>query len=422
MQFANPIWLWALSGLVIPVGIHLLSRKEGKVIYIGSLRHLDESSTRQFKAIRLNEIVLLIIRCLLLILTVLLLAGIQWRYTSAEEQKWLVLEPGIQKDKTITSLTDSLTTAGYETHYLAPGFPATEDTTAYSTKNYWALISQLKSSRAREVVVLSKSYLKDFTGERVILPPSIQWITVDSDKKETMVMATLYKSDSAIVRLAKGDAKQTSFEYSTTRTHPDQQTISSQNDSLKINITDTIHVTIVYDDQAFEFDATILKASIKSIEHIPAVITQTTIKRIADFQYTPTDWIIWLSDKPFQKAETCNIITYKNEPTAKDILYPEGSQIPHQHWTLSKRLNIDNALQEHLTATLASALLQNKILEQKATEADQRNIPEAFLETSSENLSATKRVIVTTPLDKYLIVLIALMLLTERLLAYKRNQ
>lgn len=420
MQFANPIWLWALSGLVIPVSIHLLSRKEGKVIYIGSLRHLEESSTKQFKAIRLNEVLLLIIRCILIILTVLLLAGLQWQHAATEDQKWLVIEPGLQNDKAIHALTDSLTIAGYETHYLAPGFPTEDDTTIHNTKNYWALIDPLKSSRAQQVIVLSRSYLKDFTGERVILPPSVKWITVDADPQEATVMAAKYKSDSAITRLAKSDAQRTAYEYKTTAISPAHQTVSPQ-DSVTFTTMDTINVTLAYDN-SFQFDATILEASLKAIEHIPAVEIRITIKHTTDFQYAPTDWIIWLSDKSFTGTDTCHIITYKNNPAANAILYRSGPQTPYQHWTLPKRLNIDNALQQHLTATLAAALLQNNTLEKEAARTDQRTIPEVFLHASTENLSTSGNVIVTTPLDKYLIILISLMLLTERLLAYKRNQ
>jgi hypothetical protein len=420
MQFANPIWLWALSGLVIPVSIHLLSRKEGKVIYIGSLRHLDESSTKQFRAIRLNEVLLLIMRCILIILTVLFLAGLEWTHAATEGQKWLVIEPGIQKDKSIISLTDSLTVAGYETHYLAADFPKEEDTTAYSIKNYWMLIDQLKSSHAQQVIILSRSYLKDFAGERAILPASVKWITVDEESKETAVMAVKYKSDSAIVRVSKGDAQQTAYEYKITGISPAQQTLSSQN-NIAFNTTDTIQVTIAH-DKSFLFDATILEASLKAIGHMPAVKIKTTIKNTIDFQYTPTGWIIWLSDKSFPHIDTCNVITYKNNPSANAILYRSGAQTPYQHWILPKRLNIDNALQQHLTTTLAAALLQNNTLEKEAIQADQRTIPESFLHASSENLSAAQRVIVTTPLDKYLILLIALLLLAERLLSYKRNQ
>ena len=65
MQFAQPIFLWALAGLSVPIAIHLLSKKEGKVIRLGSLRHVREKSTQQFKSIRLNEWLLLALRCLI---------------------------------------------------------------------------------------------------------------------------------------------------------------------------------------------------------------------------------------------------------------------------------------------------------------------------------------------------------------------
>jgi hypothetical protein len=76
IQFAQPIFLWALTALAVPIGIHLLSRKEGKVVKMGSLRHLRETSTKQFKGIKLNELLLLALRCLLIILFVSLLAGL----------------------------------------------------------------------------------------------------------------------------------------------------------------------------------------------------------------------------------------------------------------------------------------------------------------------------------------------------------
>ena len=68
MALANSFWLWGLSALSVPLIIHLLSRREGKVIRMGSLRYLQDSNTQQFKSLRLNEIILFILRCLLIII------------------------------------------------------------------------------------------------------------------------------------------------------------------------------------------------------------------------------------------------------------------------------------------------------------------------------------------------------------------
>src|SRR6478735_8889858 len=96
MAFANPIWLWGFSALSIPLAIHLLSRKEGKVIAMGSLRHLKDANTQQFKSLRLNEIVLLLLRSLIIILLVLFLSGLQIHKTS--KQKWVLVENELRDD------------------------------------------------------------------------------------------------------------------------------------------------------------------------------------------------------------------------------------------------------------------------------------------------------------------------------------
>lgn len=66
MNFTQPLFLWTLAGAFIPIAIHLLSRKEGKVVKVGSLRHMEESNTSRFKSIRLNETLLLLARCLMI--------------------------------------------------------------------------------------------------------------------------------------------------------------------------------------------------------------------------------------------------------------------------------------------------------------------------------------------------------------------
>jgi len=95
MTIANPILLWALAGLSIPVAIHLLSRKEGKVLKLGSLRHVQETSTQQFRGIRLNELPLLILRCTLIVAFSFLLAGIF--LPASKNIKWVLVERGLEK-------------------------------------------------------------------------------------------------------------------------------------------------------------------------------------------------------------------------------------------------------------------------------------------------------------------------------------
>ena len=137
MQFSQPIFLWALAGLSIPLAIHLLSRKEGKVIRMGSLRHLRETSTQQFKGIKLNELLLLALRSLLIILFVFLISGLHWK---DGVKKWLVVETGLEKNSSAKELADSLIGIDYDWHWLRPGFPSQEVKLEKGYNNNWKLI------------------------------------------------------------------------------------------------------------------------------------------------------------------------------------------------------------------------------------------------------------------------------------------
>src|ERR1700712_798811 len=98
IQFLHPAFLWGLSAIAIPVAIHLLSLKEGKVILIGSLRHFTGSPAKNSKSIRLNELLLLTLRILIIIWLVALLAGIYLTARFTSPKKWLLIEKGIEKE------------------------------------------------------------------------------------------------------------------------------------------------------------------------------------------------------------------------------------------------------------------------------------------------------------------------------------
>ncbi|WP_333819462.1 BatA domain-containing protein [Ohtaekwangia sp.] len=410
MQFTNPIWLWALSGLAIPVAIHLLSRKEGKVMYVGSLRHLEESSTRQFRAIRLNEILLLILRCILITLIVLFLAGPTLSYTSSAPTRWLVIEPGMHSTE-ITPLCDSLMAAGYEKHFLSAGFPVTEDTSSTETKNYWSLLEQLGKKNISDIVVLSHTRQKDFTGERIPLPANIRWITTDEPQLSSVVFTQLYKSDSILIRKAESSATGTSYVYEK----------ASVTHDATLQLHDTLLLTIAFDPD-FQYDTHILEASLQSIQNIPVAV-KINITSAKDFLYIPCDWLIWLSQQAIPVQDTCNTIVYQNTPVAPALLIPEGKQHPYKHYLLTEHITVENVLREHFTATLATILLADGRITDAALKADQRVLPESFLKksetTGNEFLKAQPQSIL---IDSWFMALILAMLLIERLVSYKRNQ
>lgn len=74
MAFLNPYMLWGLLAVALPVIIHFWYQKKGKQIAWAASQWLIDKTSLQHRGIRLDEIPLLLIRCLLIILLAMLLS------------------------------------------------------------------------------------------------------------------------------------------------------------------------------------------------------------------------------------------------------------------------------------------------------------------------------------------------------------
>lgn len=400
MAFANPIWLWGFSVLAVPVIIHLLSQKESKIIVMGSLRHLKDANTKQFKSLRINETLLLILRCLIIILLVLFLSGLE--ISSGKNQKWLLIENEVKELTRTKSLVDSLTKQGYESHEL-------------SSPNYWQLISQLNSQGISDAVVISRNQASAFKGERIKQPSSLKWITIDTEQKEYLVSATT-QGDSLIVKTGYLQDENTTFKKEITKAI-NSTIYKSANDSISISSTEPVKVLIAA-DPAFRFDSKIILAALKTIQKNidgKLIIKESDTNVNANEEY---HWLISLSDKSIPNVKADHRITYKN-----NTISPLLQHINSTDWMITKRLTEKNVLEDNLTLQLAQILFPNSKAVQVAEAKDQRTLPEQL--TWSSTAPALKAGINTgaySSLDQYLLLLLAILLLTERWIAYKRNQ
>ncbi len=375
MAFANPIWLWGFTALAVPIAIHLLSRKEGKVIAMGSLRHLKDANTQQFKSLRLNEILLLILRCLIIILVVLFLSGLQIQKSSM--QKWVLIENGLKDNIQAQSLIDSLNKQGFESHSFSSEFPKAEESVIGSSMNYWQLLEQLNRKGISEAVVIASGKAEPFKGQRIPQPGNIKWVTVSTSPKDYLITAIQKGKDSLIVKIGSVQNENTHYSQSisslvTTGIY------KSGSDSIAISKEDTISILLA-SDPAFSFDSKIMLASLKAIQkNIPAqiVINSSTTEMKDQTQY---DWLIWLSEKGIPANKAKQILRYNNQP------YHElFEQIASAEWVLSRRLNEKIALEENLGLQLAEIVYPADATREIANEKDQR----ILLRTTSSGRSA----------------------------------
>lgn len=76
MEFLQPILLWGLLGLSVPILIHLWNGKKGKLVVWAAMHWLQEQDNQSSKSIRIDQILILILRMLLILLLVFLLAQV----------------------------------------------------------------------------------------------------------------------------------------------------------------------------------------------------------------------------------------------------------------------------------------------------------------------------------------------------------
>lgn len=370
MTILNPIWLWALSALAIPVGIHLLSRKEGNTIRIGSIRFLTETSTSKFSSIRLNEIILLIVRSLLVLLVTLFLGSLILSSINKNTiAKWAVVENGLEKNPRIKNLLDSLQKNDYEIRALTTDFPLLNSDTSQQTPDYYKLAEQLAQKKT-QVIVISSNHASGFKGKRIALPDNIRWLSPAAISSEG---------------------------------NPRESIVSR----------DTLHIAIVFSNE-FLYDKKILIAALRSIETIaPEKIITTEINTSNSTLPVKTDWVVWLSSD--LAVPPGKLLRYDNRHGTLILQESKDS------WILTKRLDAEIAVNEHLSIQLMDLLFHNKTQQALSTK-NSLSIPNELVwsdndETRSANVSG-----VTSPTDRIFMILIVLTFLAERILAFYRKQ
>lgn len=297
-QLINPIWLFSIGGILIPLIIHLWNIKKGKTLKIGSISLFGESSRQSARSLKLIDLFLLFLRCLLLIILTLILAGPVWnsKTNTSINKGWILIEKEniTETYSQFKTEIDSLSKLGYEFHYFEPGFKSAklQDVLKEKTFNtgpeqllpYWSLIKLLDDEipENTKALLFTPNRMNRLGLERPLVSHPLNWkIYTPSDSTATWIEnAWFTESDSAKVKLAASSPAGTT--YSTITIDPASNNTpfeidiqngnaslkfkdNQQGDSLPFSIdTSTIRIAI-YTDK-FKNDIGYLKAAISAIK------------------------------------------------------------------------------------------------------------------------------------------------------------
>ncbi|HVU57401.1 MAG TPA: BatA domain-containing protein [Puia sp.] len=299
LGFLQPIWLFAMAGIIAPVVIHLWNNKTGRVLSIGSIDFLDRVSLKKARSRRISDWWLLVLRCLLLILLALLLAGPVWKQRPGADGKkgWVLVGGAIA---TGTSQVDSLVAAGFQRHDM-------------TGDSWWESFHALDQQAPAGIpfYVFTDGLLRHFSGVRPVSSRPVYWYVGDPKDSTVQWVQAAWKLgfDSMRVITASSRAKGTSYSY---RIYG--------RDTTAVDTT-TLHV-VIYADEKYTHDGQWVDGAVRALQQF----TRRNIV-ISGRLDGPADWVFWLSAKPLD-IKGANIVSYEPGRETPVDTWIRGSDIP----------------------------------------------------------------------------------------------
>lgn len=431
MIFLNPSYLWALLGIVVPIAIHLWSRKEGRTIKIGSVEFLREKDPKRSSSIKMNELFLLFLRILIISLLVFIIAEPRQTVKTENSHITYLVEPSLLFENEVVNILDTIDQDLVK--LLQPGFPEYEKTKveeASPNPNYWQLAGEMNNLRTDSIVVFTRAYLTGVKGKRPQTNKKINWIVLDPGDTGRSVISA--KKNAVGVDLTYAVNEYPNLKYEEVRTVLDggDFTISDAGDSLSVSADvqlrrlpiiphDSLKVLLVHND-SMENEVRILKATYKAIGNylqVPVEVNVVTSEDIPENNGN-LDFVVWLSNKPVVKIQVPRLI-YRPDSLANYLV--EKTSVTDEYF-LTRRLTTENSMAAQLPETLLGLLQINSNLEEMLPQYDKRQIDPKELQTVYSAGISEKQIEESTALLKYLWFLLLLLLLAERGLAYIRKQ
>ncbi|MCC9167348.1 BatA domain-containing protein [Pontibacter harenae] len=336
MNLLSPYWLFAALAVLVPIAIHLWNKRQGKTVKVGSLRWLQPAASKQWSSIKLNNVWLLLLRCLIFIVLAVALAQPVWEEHPQEPQgqkavymgEELLYSSALEK---IKPTIESLLQRGYSLHRYNSNFEQipqenwqhisnrTSDSTVTDSTNYWNLLAALAQRHQQEedsLWLFTSDQQRYFRGTKpASIPTNIHWIPVATEAASAWVQtATQLSSDSLLLIIGQSNRESTTF--SQQRIASSAQSINLPNnqklqlrrrqDSLQIihpgqSINQVpiqqkpLQVAILY-EEAQEAELPYLQAAISAISNYTGlpININTAVAQQPD---TAVQWVFWLRNE-----------------------------------------------------------------------------------------------------------------------------
>lgn len=428
MVFANPSYLWALWGLLVPLAIHLWSKKEAKTVKIGSIQLLDESNSRQSSSLQLNEWFLLLLRMLVITLTVMLMAGPQWRTHKNRDLVTYVVEPSLVGHHTLDKVLDSLNETS-EVLLLKNGFPEWEmemEPLGTATPNYWQLVQKMDSLPSDSIVVFSHARVQGFRSARPTTHKKINWVVMEPENfGDTPLIALGNGQEMELVSMV-GDGQNNLFKK---QKLTNGFSLTENKDSLRLEVdngTKTIDHTVLspievalYSDTETEAEKKYIEASLAALSnYLQRDINIQTFEDGEQPDGSSADLNIWLRSDS-SDAFSGKWLVFHEDPLAKRLIVP-GTKEGHHY--LTKPLTAENTVEEHFAEQLLILLNLDVDIEELISEADSRQMDASELKPNYVEPKSKRERATFKDMSHWAFFVLLVLMMVERVVSYLKKQ
>lgn len=423
MVFTNPSYLWALLGLLVPLAIHLWSKKEAKTIKIGSIQLLDESNSRQSSSIQLNEWFLLLLRMLIIALVVLLMAGPKWRTKGNQKEITYLVEASIANEASISTILDSLQEDS-PVLLLKNGFPAWEAEANYQTDkgqpNYWQLVQKMDSLRSDSVVVFTKALVKGIKSMRPSTQKKIHWVVMDLEETQDIPLLAFNGESGVELITSSSSGRTTEIRKETLAEgfeviNDSLRLLSDEPTMIPLKVRDTLVINL-YTDENFEREEKYIEASFRALSVF--LKREIVIQKEEKSTDNPVDLNIWLSNEPKSNSKG-KWLVYQENPVAKELI--EAGHRKNLFY-LTSRLNPKNTVDQHLPEQLLNILALDKDLNTLVAKVDARQLDESELRPNYVEPKRKRERATLLDVSLWVFFILAALMIVERLISNYRKQ
>jgi len=367
MFFLHPTYLWGFLGLLIPIIIHLWSKREGKVIKVGVRSVIDGIDITTSVRLLMEDF-----------------PEIDLEYQPKDSEN------------------------------IIP--------------DYWQLAQQMDQIQSDSIVVFTSAYVKGLKGKRPIVHKKINWVLLDQVQENKHMLHAIETTKGKEAFLMYSNPNQVSFTREVISSKNSKLKLNTTNDSvvfknngihqlLSIKKQKEVKVYIYFEEDRLA-EMKYFKAAFQSIaKHLGMLINVQSFSEDTELA-KEADVVVWLRKNSVLKTNA-TLIVYKPEYFANNIL---EQSVRDGVFYLTKPLTTEIVLEQHFVEKLILILDPHKQQKQKVEAYDTRVAQLAnflpLVEEESHDLKTTK----TFPISDKLWWMFVVLLCVERLLAKYRHQ